>query len=179
MSQPTRPAVGPNTVISQATLQTIDYLTNELTYREADDFNRNLTSIMEENHALGGKEHGFISGGETFIKTGYQNDRTDPVGPLHPSLNGKGRLHIKALKDLHRDTIRIKQGLALLIGHCVTHQEMRDALPEVMRDVHPSFSGLKRTRPEAWTLSKTPMKLHQYKIVEPTILLYYTHRILI
>lgn len=175
-----RPAIGPNTIISQYVADVIDSITHELTYRERDQIKSSMDEVINENHAKGGHEHGFFFRGEQYMRTGFVKNKGAPSLPqLDPSLIDMAESYFKDQDKLSKDTLRIRHALALLIGKCIDPQEIRDALPDMMKDVHSDIAHLKRTRPEAWTLKKSPMKLHQYKIVEPTLQLYYAHRILI
>lgn len=98
--------------------------------------------------------------------------------PIHESL--KEELHelIKQRNQLKADREKLKQGLAVIIRSLDTHEEVRDALPDLLLPFMDSTTAvLPRTRPELYTLTQEIWK-QQYKKTEELIYFYLGSRLL-
>jgi len=79
---------------------------------------------------------------------------------------------------LATDKERIRQALTLVLRDAKTFQDMRDALPNAMKDFIPNAQRLERTRPEAYTLLSNPRAHAQYMKLRDKIEFYIATRLL-
>jgi hypothetical protein len=79
---------------------------------------------------------------------------------------------------LAADKERIRQALTLVLRDCKTFQDMRDVLPNALREYIPGAQKLDRTRPEAFTLRENPRAYSQYMKLREKIEFYVATRLL-
>lgn len=135
-------------------------------------------TLIDENAKLTGNHEGFLFGMTFFTNLPRKKIRTAKKVPLHPSLYDDGTKLAKTVKEFENDTQRLKQGLLVLLRHCKTTQDVRDALPNSIRIVLPELSGLPRTRDVAWTLKENPRLFDQYLQTEKILFYYLSSRML-
>jgi hypothetical protein len=76
------------------------------------------------------------------------------------------------------DKERIRQALTLVMRDCKTFQDMRDALPNALKEFIPGAQRLERTRPEGYTLQDNPRAYSQYMKLREKIEFYIATRLL-
>jgi hypothetical protein len=81
-------------------------------------------------------------------------------------------------KIMTDDRDRISQALFLVLRGCQSAQDVRDALPNSLKDLMPQLKGLERTRPEAFTLADNPRSYTQYMKLREKIDFYVAARLL-
>jgi len=79
---------------------------------------------------------------------------------------------------MQADKERIRQALTLVLRDCRSFQDMRDALPNALKDFIPGSNRLERTRPEAYTLEDNPRAHAQYMKLREKIEFYIAARLL-
>lgn len=121
---------------------------------------------------------GFLYGMQYFTNLSPKAARFYKKIPLDPSLYDKGKELVAATKELERDTMRLKQGLILLLRDCESMQDIRDALPNAARMVVPELNQYERTREVAYTLRDKPLLFDQYGETERLFQYYLSSRML-
>ena len=137
-----------------------------------------LSQLIEANTALSGSPIGFMFAGEFHSLYDKSVQAKAAKKPLHPSLMNQGNDYITELKRLKNDCIRMQSGLSLLLRPCESWQDVRDALPDAVKDELPEIRSLPRTRPEGWTLEAFPLQRHQIQITIDLMLFYIANRLL-
>jgi len=116
----------------------------------------------------------FLYKGYLFGSYKQKNERT---GSPHPNIIAELLAHILRKKKMDEDKKAISQILGLLLIHCFTLQDIRDALPEcivriiVRRDIP-------RTRPEAWCIQDNERAMRSYQQILPRIEFYMASQLL-
>lgn len=133
--------------------------------------------LIDQNHALGGHVLGYVFG-ENIWSSSLTKLHDKHVGPIHESL-------MEDAEQLHEDTVAfekekklLNQGLSILLAPCMSYQDVRDALPDMLKNVLQQTSHLERHRPEAWTLEGYPLRQHGYVQTKQYITMFLAHRML-
>lgn len=134
--------------------------------------------MVSRNIALGGTPDGFRHMGKIYSHLTGRSRVMGQYGPLKPAL-------VREMSSISTDRIvldadkdRIKQALNLVLKDTVTLQDMRDALPNCLKDVVPELKDLERTRSEAFTLADNPRAYNQYNKIKDKIDYYAAARLL-
>jgi len=116
---------------------------------------------------------------DTFYYAGYRFSHMETQliassvkGRLNAQLFWKADNHIKDLKELEFDKVRVRQTLAIILKDCHSPQDVRDVLPEVLASSLKDISSLARFREEAYTLKDNPRLLKQYEKLKEKIEFY-------
>lgn len=133
--------------------------------------------LIKDNEALGGHPYGFVFQGHHFVLPDVSL-RGAKLKTPHSSLVQRAAAYITDEAMVQVETAQIRQILFLLLRSCETSQDIRDAIPESVAELHPILKSLPRTRPEAWTLKDRPVYLNQYKKLRDKIDFYVTARLL-
>lgn len=158
---------------------------------------RNVNTLLKalferEDIFLARQEKSMI---QKHVESGGSTDGFRHMGILYSPLEGTARsmgnyqcLHVSLIPEMDKiraekatieaDKERVRQALTLVLRQCKTYQDMRDALPNAMRDFLPGIQKLDRTRPEAWTLIDTPVVYKQYQKLREKIDFYTAARLL-
>jgi len=88
---------------------------------------------------------------------------------LHPLLHDDARLYLDDVKLADREEMQIRQGVYSLLQHCNDFQDARDALPDAIVNLFQALSMFKRTRPEAYPIAHSEIKMHNWKIISDVI----------
>lgn len=137
-----------------------------------------IEDLIEKNRPFTHSLDGFLYGGTFFSLLPPKQARLVEKFPLDRSLYPEGDELVAATKELKRDTIRLQQGLSLVLRDCSNFQDIRDALPNSARMVLPVLAQYERTRPVAYTLSEKPLLLDQYPETERLFQYYISSRML-
>jgi hypothetical protein len=98
---------------------------------------------------------------------------------LHHTLTSDMDTYLMDLAVLTRDKSFISQGLFSIMDPCEDLQDVRDTLPECLKDTLDCISGLQRgVRPEAFTVDTNPRAKRQYEKILPRIEMYAVARLI-
>jgi hypothetical protein len=165
--------------MSDAHRHIVSDIVEKLFTKEFRNMERIKTELIEANHALGNPKEGFLYKGRfhTNVPASQQKDLIKKM--LHMDLYDRGNFYTETLDRLTKDEQKVRQGLSLMISPCVTAQDVRDSLPEIVLDLLPAdIQALSRTRPESWRFSHQPMQLLQQENVNGLISFYVANRML-
>jgi hypothetical protein len=153
-------------------------LCTELTFPEVKGIEREQDMLLGMNADLGNPPHGFILGGSfiTNLPTNMHKNLTKK--PVHNSLLIPALNFLERRKQLDKDQRMLSQGLLSLLKPCKTLQDVRDALPNTLKQFLPEIQPLPRTREEAWTMQSSPMLKRQWEKTEDLITLFLANRML-
>jgi hypothetical protein len=132
--------------------------------------------LMKDLQALRNRELEIIRLNESYTQGIYDGFRYH--GKVYTNVAGNGRglgkfaqLHsdlVPMMDQILKDRIAtesdrqwIRQCLGIVLQGCHNDQDIRDALPNFLKDIA-GVSHLQRTREEAWTLDKNPKLKEQY-----------------
>jgi hypothetical protein len=174
----TNQSIGANSVRSLA-YNSIRAISDNLTDPRERMLLREKVDLIERNHALGNPANGFLLGGAYHTDLVGSQAKSAPKHQIHNTLKSEGMAYLASRTEIQNDAQRITQALSLLLGSCKSYQDVRDALPDMLRDTLTDTASLDRFKEPYWTLQNSALQLHQYHIAEPLMLQYYTHRILI
>ncbi|TJX44051.1 MAG: hypothetical protein E5W21_23180, partial [Mesorhizobium sp.] len=130
--------------------------------REEAQLAKRELGMVSRNTALGGSTDGFRHMGEIYSELTGASRQRGKYGLLHPSLVGEMDAILAERKTVNYDKDRIRQAFTLVLRDCRTWQDMRDALPNCVKDLIPECRHLARTREEAFTLADNPRSYTQY-----------------
>lgn len=120
---------------------------------------------------------GFHYLGRFYRKEGLRGKLKQPV--LHLDLQPEMDTLIKDAATVAADAQSIRQVLYQLIDRCTLSQDLRDALPECLRDTLPSdVKCLARTREPAFNFADLPRARRAFEKTFPKIQFYATARLL-
>ena len=132
---------------------------------------------------------------EKFTQSGGTPDGFRHMGVIYSLLEGGDRargtytcLPVEMIPEMDQvlseratmqaDKERIRQALTLVLRDCKSFQDMRDALPNALKDFIPGSNRLERTRPEAYTLLDNSRAHAQYMKLREKIEFYIAARLL-
>lgn len=156
----------------------ITALIDTLVAQDRDRIKRTLSRLVERNHAAGNSPIGFLFAGNFHSVYDKVTQGKAPKKALDPGLNQEGLDYVAALKELELNEQRLKSGLSLLLRPCKDWQDVRDALPDVVRDELAEIRSLPRTRPEGWTLEAFPLQHMQFEMTSNLLAYYIANRML-
>lgn len=137
-----------------------------------------LETLLEANQGLGNSPIGFLFGGRFHSVYDKTTQAKAPKKPIHPSLITEAQDYVDAERHLQQNVARMQAGLSLLLRPCETWQDVRDALPDVVKDELPELKELSRTRPEGWTLESFPLQRMQLQITCDLLAYHIANRLL-
>jgi hypothetical protein len=146
--------------------------------REDVQIKKRQQAMIAKHAQTGGSTDGFRHMGLIYSDlTGYARQK-GAYGRLHPSLLNEMDAILADQKMVAADRDRIKQALGIVLRDCRSFQDMRDALPNCMRDLIPECRNLERTREEAFTLVDNRRSYTQYMALREKIEFYVASRLL-
>jgi hypothetical protein len=146
--------------------------------REEQHLAQRELSVLDKHRATGGSKDGFRYMGVIYSDLRGAYRRHGTFDRLHESLAPEMGAIKTAQKILENDKGRIKQALFLVLKDAGSYQDMRDALPNCLKDLVPHCKGLERTREEAYTLRDNPRAFSQYMVLRDKIEFYVAARLL-
>lgn len=148
--------------------------------RERDDrqLTLELQELIEANHALGRPKHGFLYGGAFRSMLPSRAQAGAEKKQIHPSLIPAAKDYVDRSAQINKDMVRITNGLSLVMRPCKDWQDVRDAVPDALKQVIPEMAHLSRLKEEAWALRDQPLLKHQYELTAELLLFYFTNRLL-
>jgi len=141
---------------------TISAIMKALFEKEQAYLSKQGVDLITRNSELGGTPDGFRFAGVIHTQlVGAARGRGN-YGPLDDALVPE-MFNIKSQKEtMEFEMVRIKQALSLVLRDCQTPQDVRDALPNSLKNLIPGCAGLERTRPEAFTIVSDEKTYSQY-----------------
>lgn len=140
----------------------IDKVTDQICNDVAESNVATLRSVIQQNIQKGGALVGYTFGGRRYSELKPQVlHKIKGWETIHDDLYADALALHKSMLDQERDTQRLRQGLALPMRGSVNWQDVRDALPEMLAFL-PMFSGLSRTRPEAFSIMHNDAWMQEY-----------------
>lgn len=146
--------------------------------REEANLAQREVAVMNKHAIDGGSKDGFRYMGKIYTQLNRQSRVRGTFDRLHPSLVPEMGAIQTDRKIVEADKDRIKQALALVLRDTRSHQDMRDALPNCLKDLIPECQRLERTREEAYTLRDNPRAYSQYMMLRDKIEFYVASRLL-
>lgn len=147
--------------------------------REEANLVKREEALIEKNMFLSpGSSDGFRYMGIIYSRLQGNARRLGKFPSLHHSLTGEMGTIDTERKVIQADKARIKQALTLVLRNVHSFQDMRDALPNCMKDLVAGCRGLERTRPEAYTLADNRLSYTQYMAIREKIEFYTATRLL-
>lgn len=140
----------------------IYFILDKLLKKESNYLDKRQRDLISRNVSLGGSPDGFKYLGELYSElVGAARTKTN-AGPLHADLVQEMESLRKEKAALQLDRNRVGQALAMVLQYCISGQDVRDALPNGLKDFIPHIANLDRTREEAFTLKGNPRAYQQY-----------------
>ena len=131
------------------------------------------------NEASGKPSDGFLINGYAFRSKATTGPVIGVVASLHDSLDDQAQRFMRDDKQLKLDKQLIRQALVRVVEPCEDLQDLRDALPNCLRDcLDQAVTRMSRTRPEAYTIQDNPRALRDYLKILPRIEFYSASRLL-
>jgi hypothetical protein len=130
--------------------------------REEASLTRRIENVATRNSALGGSIDGCRHAGVVFTSLKGKKRSMGSYSRIHPTLVEEANLILEDQKILASEKAKIQQAFAIVLRDARSLQDIRDALPNAVRDIAPELSHLERTRPEAYTLADNPRSYTQY-----------------
>lgn len=129
--------------------------------------------VVAENAQLTGNGTGFLYQGEFItILDNPKSQRLAKKYPCHPEVQEAAGRYVRQRDKMRIHRRKVEQGLMIVLRDCKSLQDMRDALPDLLRNSHEKLKDLPRTRDEAYTIAEQPLKQVAY---EDTVRLVYRH----
>lgn len=153
-------------------------LSNGLSYPEVRGIEREQDMLIGMNADLGNPPYGFVLGSAFITNLPRNMYKNVTKKPVHDSLLVPALNFLERRKQLDKDQRMLSQGLLSLLKPCKTLQDVRDALPNTLKQYLPEIQSLPRTREEAWTMQSCPMLKRQWNKTEDLITLYLASRML-
>ncbi|RUX60183.1 hypothetical protein [Mesorhizobium sp. M7A.F.Ca.CA.002.12.1.1] len=157
---------------------TVMTILNLLFEREEEQLTKRALKMVPRNIALGGSTDGFRHMGVIYSELSGGMRRQGKYLPVHRSLSGEMDAIVAERKAMEYEKDRIRQAFTLVLRGCQTFQDMRDALPNCVKDLIPECRHLERTREEAFTLADNPRSYTQYMQLREKIEFYVASRLL-
>lgn len=157
----------------------VKQIIDEVFSHEKKRLNEIKNNLIEENYALTGSRLG-------FLHQGVFHTRADPkkIPPIYrltidPSLSDRATVYVEDSSEINRDVVRIWRILLSQMRPLKTIQDVRDALPEIVREFCPEeISNLSRTRPEGWHVAGQQFPTLTYEDAVNMIRFYLTNKVL-
>jgi hypothetical protein len=135
-------------------------------------------AILDRHILSGGSKDGFRHMGQICTRLVGPSRQRGTFDRLNSSLAAEMGCIQTARHKLDHEKARIKQALILVLRDTHSFQDMRDALPNCLRDLVPVLKRLERTREEAYTLLDNPRAFSQYMSLREKIEFYVAARLL-
>lgn len=151
----------------------INGLANQLFISEFKRIKKQELLIVTENRKLSdNKFDGFFYQGTFYTDLDKSIAHKGIKSGLSSSLVPKMEALVQDRKVVEFDQARVKQALLLILKPCRTAQDIRDALPNQLAEMVDQFKGMRRERPEGFTVMDDPRKLQQYEMLREKIEFY-------
>lgn len=157
----------------------LDFILEQLFVAEFRRLRTNVSKLNRQNNEVRrAQADGFMLNG-LFYRDMESPPSADCAPALDLSLMADGLSFIADRDKVHHERQLIKQTLNHLVTGCSSSQDLRDALPDCLRDtLTQEINRLSRTREEAYTIRDNPRALRQYQKILPRIEFYSAARLL-
>jgi hypothetical protein len=145
------------------TLKIVDRLTTSIFSHEIARLTRREIELVRENARMGGAADGFFYRGILYSDLDPAVRAQGEKGNLNANLHLAMDDHLRDKGVVEFDRHRVRQALTLILQDTRSDQDVRDALPNALKDALPELQGLSRTRPEAYTVQGNPRAERQYQ----------------
>ena len=135
-------------------------------------------ALIAKNAELSGPSDGFRHMGIIYTLLTGTARRMGSYGSLDRSLLPTMETLLAERQTIEGDKDRIRQALAMVLKDCRSHQDMRDALPNAVKDLILECRSLERARGEGFTLADNPRSYTQYMKLREKIEFYVSTRLL-
>jgi hypothetical protein len=156
----------------------VNILLKALFEREEVFLQKRQRSMIDLYAQKGGKPDGFRHMGIIYSLLQAGDKARGTYGCLPVEMIPEMDQILAEQATLALDKDRIRQALTLVLRSCHTFQDMRDALPNALKEFIPGAQRLERTRPEAFTLQDNPRAYSQYMKLREKIEFYIATRLL-
>ena len=158
----------------------IDQIVNHVLESALGKRDRAVRDLIEKNQAHTNYHTMSVKiGTALYAPSNYTKSPATIYTPvLHLSLLEEGLAFQEMDDELKFDRKHLTQNLGVLVNKCLTHQDIRDALPDILQNATPWMQTLPRTREEAWPFKDDPMKMEQYQQTLKKIYYHFTKRML-
>lgn len=146
--------------------------------REEANFIKLEQDLVTRHSQLGGSKDGFRHMGQVYTHLTGSSRRQGTYDRLSPELTGEMDSIRTTRKQVEMEKNLIRQALVLVLKGVSAPQDIRDALPNCLKDLIPAIARLPRTREEAYTLLDNPRALSQYMRIRDRIEFYVASRLL-
>lgn len=159
--------------------QIVTLVTTALFKHEFDNLTKREANLISRHFSMGGSSDGFRYMGLTYTELQGQSRSRGRYDLLKKELVADMDALIEDRQTVENDLQWVRQTLVLVLKGCRSDQDIRDALPNSLKDMLPShISRLERTRPEAWTLAENERSYKQYMKLREKIEFYTATRLL-
>ncbi|RWB40487.1 MAG: hypothetical protein EOQ44_25455 [Mesorhizobium sp.] len=158
--------------------ETVTALLTLLFEREEAQLSKRELKLIGRNVGLGGSADGFRHMGEIYSELTGPGRKRGKYTVLHRELVPEMDDILAERKIVNYERDRIRQAFTLALRDCRSWQDMRDALPNCVKDLIPECRHLPRTREEAFTLADNPRSYTQYMQLREKIEFYVAARLL-
>ena len=146
--------------------------------KEEQSLLRREMELVDKNASLGGSPDGFRHMGRIYSHLMGRARAMGQYKPIVlPLVNEISALGTER-KILEADQERITQALVLVLRGTSTWQDIRDALPNSLKDLIPEIKDRDRTRPVAYTLEQNSRSYNQFMKLSDKIDYYVAMRLL-
>jgi hypothetical protein len=135
-------------------------------------------TLITKNAELSGPSDGFRHMGVIYSLLTGTARRMGSYGRLDRSLLPEMDTLLADRLIIETDRDRVRQALAMVLKDCRSSQDMRDALPNAVKDLIPECRNLERIREEAFTLADNPRSYTRYMKLREKIEFYVASRLL-
>ena len=162
--------------------EVVEHIVGTLFNAEYNRLDRQTAELLSRNNALLKRDDqlcGFLVNGVFFKPKNSGRDYEGKTRVLELELLEEGNQLLKDTQEVARYRQAIKQGLVHLIWNCQNFQDLRDALPDFLKDsLTREIAALPRTREPAWSIKDNPRAMKQYLKILPKLEFYSATRLL-
>lgn len=159
-------------------LQVLPDLVTELLKPEKTILDEQLRSLLERNAEKGNPPVGFFTRGKFHTNKKPKEIPADQKRHIHIDLIDEAIQYTEACRAMEADQVHLTTGLAVALRHCNSYQDIRDALPDTLKFLHPELESLPRIRPEGWSLPDSDLYRTQFEQTIELAVNYFASRLL-
>lgn len=128
--------------------------------QEDERLSKQLEGLLELNAQHGGNRHGFLHNGKFYSNHNPRLHRSMEKVRISFPLIQQANEYINEVTRRDDDERVLSMAIAVLFptGR-MDYQDIRDSLPDMVRDFMPQVAELRRTRPEAFHIINDPIKM--------------------
>lgn len=119
--------------------------------------------LVAENAKLGGDTYGFMIGGLRISHLQPAAQKGMRFRTIEEPLLKKGTEYLSDLKGYETKVKLLRQGLYTRCRDCKSMQEIRNAIPDLIKGAHSDIENLPRTEKEGWPTEDKPIQMFQFE----------------